>query len=1353
MKKRLIILWLTSIIVCLPYSPCSAEWLIKTIDTNQHSGQYSSIAIDSSDFVHIGYYEADDWDAKYATNRSGSWTTEIVNWVGIDGLYLNLSVDKFHDIHMVYRDGTSHDVIYTSNKSGAWVHTIIGDTGTWTSIANDSLGNAHVAYYYYNSSYDDLYYTTNKSGSWTTQTIDSPGNVGTYASIAVDSTDKVHISYYDTTNTNLKYATNSSGSWQTYTVDNIGDVGQYTSIALDRFDNVHISYYDVTNKNLKHAYKPPLGSWTIETIDTVGDVGQWSSIALGSDGYAHISYYDVTNTALKYATNQSGTWINEVVDNAGVVGAYTSIDLNSFNTVYISYYDETNGALKLAQQLHSLKILSPNGDEALTKGQEYTISWNSTVFSGNVKIDLYKGGNSQQFFVQQLAAAAPNTGTYPFSPPIYLASGNDYLIGISVENGTVFDFSDGYFSIQSEYDSLPESFAFSTINSPQSVDTPFSVTITAKKADGNLLTGYNGTVMLSSNLSAVNPTSVKLENGQKTFTVTLDTPGNVQLTCEANGVSGQSNTFSVTAVNPCSGSFTGKVIDNNGDVVFNANVSVYDSQGQPISSTQTDINGIYKFTGLDCNQYELRVEKNGVTKNGVPIDIAGNQADKIGNVELTLNPGTRGTPVILVPGILGSSSKYGVIYPRLPSQKPARGLHIHDPYIPDFSIGLVRRATGFTELKEYLSSSGFNVFDCPWDWRLLAQKAYPEYLIPKIDEAMSFSTTGKVHIVAHSMGGLLVRSYIQGGNYRGDIDKFVMVGTPNLGSCNPYYIWEGGDPKLLDDIIDPKWGLKTMVNFYANTLQQLWEETYKQKGWSVYKNKEIREFVRWVAPSLLQLMNTKDDFLFSTFYGTSWGTSTPGNVNTWLNNLNSDQNIPNLMDKDGADGKIHVGVIAGYSSESTIERIKCGSPRGLYEDGGLVYPAKRTVSWGLGDGTVPYESAKWPAAQQWADLLYLVSKEVSGDDTDHASLIRNQEVQHKIFDFLSGDTPVKSFTIKLSEFQAESITSSLYISVNGAVRTCVTDPSGNKSGVDPVTGDIVEQIAGSETYFRFSGGEVEIKNPTQGSYSVTIFGDQEKDYQLEVGYLNSQSNQLISLQGFNGAIPTSFQLVLNPSSQPAVGIVPSVNSPTGAVAEPYSSNGTELTRIRWNQSSTPGVVSYNIYSAADVEPYFKKIASVPAGQSAYDLTHPWSYDPSATLRVYAITAVTDTGAESFFSEVVQNNDRDNDKLSDWDEAALGTNPTSPDTDGDGLADGEEVRIGTNPLMADSDNDGYSDAEELTKGSNPLDPNSIPTFTGDMDYDCDVDGKDLALLISESQVLVDEQKLSTFAAAFGRTDCP
>ncbi|HDO23621.1 MAG TPA: lecithin--cholesterol acyltransferase, partial [bacterium] len=50
----------------------------------------------------------------------------------------------------------------------------------------------------------------------------------------------------------------------------------------------------------------------------------------------------------------------------------------------------------------------------------------------------------------------------------------------------------------------------------------------------------------------------------------------------------------------------------------------------------------------------------------------------------------------------------------------------------------------------------------------------------------------KVDIIAHSMGGLVARSYIQDANYRNDVGKLIMLGAPNYGSSDVYTLWEGG---------------------------------------------------------------------------------------------------------------------------------------------------------------------------------------------------------------------------------------------------------------------------------------------------------------------------------------------------------------------------------------------------------------------------------------------------------------------------------------------------------------------------------------------------------------------------------
>lgn len=40
----------------------------------------------------------------------------------------------------------------------------------------------------------------------------------------------------------------------------------------------------------------------------------------------------------------------------------------------------------------------------------------------------------------------------------------------------------------------------------------------------------------------------------------------------------------------------------------------------------------------------------------------------------------------------------------------------------------------------------------------------------------------RVDLIGHSMGGLIARAYVEGSDYRGDVDHLIMVGTPNGGS-------------------------------------------------------------------------------------------------------------------------------------------------------------------------------------------------------------------------------------------------------------------------------------------------------------------------------------------------------------------------------------------------------------------------------------------------------------------------------------------------------------------------------------------------------------------------------------------
>ena len=308
------------------------------------------------------------------------------------------------------------------------------------------------------------------------------------------------------------------------------------------------------------------------------------------------------------------------------------------------------------------------------------------------------------------------------------------------------------------------------------------------------------------------------------------------------------------------------------------------------------------------------------------------------------------------------------------------------------------------------------------------------------------------------------------------------------------------------------------------------------------------------------------------------------------------------------------------------------------------------------------------------------------------------------------------------------------------------DSSNRRTGIDPETGGYVEEIPSSSAIFQSDKGGIRVDNPADGTYGVVLFGQGQKDFGLELGYQNEDTTEMTRLKGFYQGQPISFQIAVNQDGGPYVTIMYPAEIPTGLISSPYMLEESTFTNLSWNPTGEEGVSNYNIYAINDTEPFFSKIATVDSDTTTYNTTDPWCENQTIPLMTYAVTAVKNDGSESFFSETVQNNDRDHDGLNDIDELIMQTDMNDPDTDDDGLTDGAESILSTDPLLTDTDEDGFSDYNEIQAGSDPLDENSIPgcedlpSFAGtygstssdlnysmscDFDGDGDVDGSDLA----------------------------
>lgn len=403
-------------------------------------------------------------------------------------------------------------------------------------------------------------------------------------------------------------------------------------------------------------------------------------------------------------------------------------------------------------------------------------------------------------------------------------------------------------------------------------------------------------------------------------------------------------------------------------------------------------------------------------------------------------------PVIIIPGILGSWDL-------------GAGWEL-DPIFNTYdNFWEALKLAGYEE--------GKTLFALPYNWRLSNVYNAIE-LKNKINEVKDICQCNKVDIIGHSMGGLVARAYVEMGNYDNDIDQLIFLATPHQGAPKSYLMWEGGETgsTAKDKLEQRIFKMEAELNGYSSVFKYIRKLPMKSieellPVYSYLKDKDINN--DW------QIRNYPNNYPQNLFLELL---NEPSQL-AKLNNVN----ITNIIADSGASSTLsYLKVVE--NNDFIDGEWEHGYPNGfnaIFGDHGLEY--------GLGDGTVPYDSNS--GFSDFNDTVI---------NSSHNAVVT--EAQKIVIKELTGTEPIE-------EIRKNIFSKYLMVRIFSPADFVVISPTGQRVGKDFINNNVISEIEGA-FYSGFDSGPefVLIPDPLDGEYQVELQGTGEGAYKLSTSLIS-----------------------------------------------------------------------------------------------------------------------------------------------------------------------------------------------------------------------------------------------------------
>jgi len=411
-----------------------------------------------------------------------------------------------------------------------------------------------------------------------------------------------------------------------------------------------------------------------------------------------------------------------------------------------------------------------------------------------------------------------------------------------------------------------------------------------------------------------------------------------------------------------------------------------------------------------------------------------------------------------------------LIHPIMIPTDIMRKIDISGFKVKDFFDGLIK------DLEKNGYVQGEDLFVFPYDWRLNIVDSVSNVYSPlltslkdKVDHVLTQTGAEKVDIVAHSMGGLLTKYYIE--HYgQNKVDKFVDIATPHLGA-----------PSTLKTLM---YGDDINIKFREFGLNPLEIKKISQNSPAVYQLLPSAKYFSTSSLDYNYYIYDMDDYDNNDVKGRlSFSQSLDFLKNTGRNDLvmNNAVNIHNDLDNmNPADYGVRTYNIVG-----------CGTPTigkiftlGKQADSDPQYD----IAYISGDGSVPQRSAEAvPSLKQYyaSKVEHGIMPSTSGIKELVGSLLAGTEDN---FNFASS-TNISTSTINCP------LPNGTQIEFHSPVELHIYDSAGNHTGPN-ISGDLEENIPNiaydiidGNKFAYLPDGEnyrVELKATSAGTFSSHI---------------------------------------------------------------------------------------------------------------------------------------------------------------------------------------------------------------------------------------------------------------------------